>query len=291
MQKGLLDGNIYPNQSTTCAKDSSQMDMLRTLALAAVMAAASINAHASENIIRILAPISGSAEWALSESTVSVWANTGGLYDCGTQAPLASSIPTGLTFTQTFSGCSQDQERSIQKNRVNRHTGELQAYGSPATERQVLKDQQGSAQLVGTRNVETFNADIVAGILDGNRAVGYRRQIGGVYSFGTSMTGNGSLPVTAGFVYYAGAYGLAVIAGTENLGAADWLDTTEANYFLSSYTRVNLLSSDGVVQFSYALRAITCQRGYCARDAIITPAEFSRWYAQPSLVTRVQLVK
>lgn len=251
----------------------------------------SIGVSAS-NIIRTDAPIREGNSWSLGEPTVTEWALVGDMYDCRSQSPLSSTVPKGLKFTQTYSGCKQDQQRSVQKNQVNRHTGEIRAFGAPYDEVQSLTDRSGSREIPGTMVATSYTAEIVAGTLDlgpTSRGVGYRRQLGGVYTFGTSMTPFGAIPVATNFVLYAGVYSLTVIAGQEDVRGMGNIDTTAPRIFLSAFSRADLISDDGSVVFSYTLDNLNCSQGYCMKVVTISQADFNKWYAAPGLVKTVHL--
>lgn len=247
----------------------------------------------ANNIIRTDAPIREGSAWSLAEPTVTEWALVGDLYDCVSQNPLSSTVPKGLQFTQAYTGCKQDQQRSVQNNEVNRRTGEIRTVGAPYDEVQSLTGRTGSRKIEGTMSVTSFTADIVAGTISvgaNSGGVGYRRQQGGVYSFGSSMTAFGSMPVATNFVLYGGQYSLSVIAGQENVqGLGNPEVTAAARIFLSAFTRADLLSGDGTVVFSYALANPSCAPGYCMSGATVTKAEFDKWYAAPGIVKKVHL--
>lgn len=246
----------------------------------------------SDATMKVSAIGTGASEWSPTSPTVSAWVNSGAPYECSGKTPLESEIAKGVSFTQTLSGCKQLQTNTTQANEKSSVTGAIRPVGNAVAGQQVLTNQAGTQTAIGTMESAGFTASIVSGALDqgATKGVGYRRQQNGVYSFGTSMTGFGSLPVTAGMTLYLGSYGMTVVSGTENVSAPDYADVTAARNFLSPYTRVKLLSSDGTVAFIFTLGEIGCQRGYCQRGVGISVEEFNKWFSNPGLVTQVQLL-
>lgn len=138
---------------------------------------------------------------------------------------------------------------------------------------------------VDSQNV--FVASIVAGTYS-NVGVGYRRQLNGSYSFGTSMTGFGSIPVSTGFTYYDGQYDVVTVVGVEQSSEA--IGNAPAKELLDRFTKVDLLGGDGSVVFSYTFRPIFCRStGYCSKSSAIPKSDFDKWFAKPSLITQVRL--
>lgn len=111
---------------------------------------ASASAMAS-NEIRVSAPIKGGSSWQDIASEISDWANVGPASNCAAGVPAASEFSAGTSFTQTFSGCTQAQSRTISQMTQNPVTGETKVV-SQTTEERVLSDYSYSKQASGTSN-------------------------------------------------------------------------------------------------------------------------------------------
>ncbi|MBD8615588.1 hypothetical protein [Pseudomonas sp. CFBP 13719] len=105
----------------------------------------------ASNEIRVSAPIRGSSAWQDIANEVSDWSNVGSASNCGPGSPAASEFSAGTLFTQTLSGCTQAQSRTVRQLTGNSVTGETRLI-STSTEERVLSDYSYTQQGVGTNS-------------------------------------------------------------------------------------------------------------------------------------------
>lgn len=81
------------------------------------------------------------------ETVYGNWTNVGTPYNCSSGTPLEEDVTSGETYTKTFSGCSQNQERTATTNNVT------------TTESKVITGVTYTAESVGT-NINDCRYDL-----------------------------------------------------------------------------------------------------------------------------------
>lgn len=154
---------------------------------------ASAGAFAS-NEIRISAPIKGSSAWQEMASEYSEWANIGDPSHCTSMTPVSGEVSAGKAFTQTLSGCTQAQSRTVTELSRNSATGEVKAV-STLTEQRVLSDYSYARQSVGTSSTACEYSDPSSAWVEGGE-----KQSDPSY-YGTALSWHGT---TFGQTIYSG---------------------------------------------------------------------------------------
>lgn len=75
--------------------------------------------------------------WVATSSTYTTWANSGAVYSCTAWTPDASTVNSGVGFTQTRT-CSQNQTRTRQDRQTETATGAIRNNGAAVTETQTI---------------------------------------------------------------------------------------------------------------------------------------------------------
>ena len=102
----------------------------------------------ADNIVRITAPIYPTA-LVDAEPLVGDWVQVGSPRNCSAWTPLASSYPTGVSFTQSAL-CDIDQQRQVQDRKYKSSTHEYVNMGAPRIEDRVLASQAVTQLAQGT---------------------------------------------------------------------------------------------------------------------------------------------
>lgn len=162
--------------------------------LIALSCLASASAIAS-NEIRVSAPIRGTSSWLDIAAQTSDWLNVGGASNCSSISPDAGSFSSGISFTQTLSGCTQTQSRTVSQRAQNSSTGEIRVV-STTTEERIIADYSYTAQAVGSNpQVCKYESSPQFSWVEGGE-----KQTDESY-YGTSLTWNGE---TFGQTIYSG---------------------------------------------------------------------------------------
>ena len=98
--------------------------------IALLVALAGVNAAHAENIIRMSAPVVQGSPWQTYQSLYSDWVNQGESEHCTGVAPSENTIEIGMSFTQTVSGCSQNQVQQVTTQEINKKTQEIRPTGT-----------------------------------------------------------------------------------------------------------------------------------------------------------------
>ncbi|WP_147480885.1 hypothetical protein [Pseudomonas amygdali] len=174
--------------------DSTKELLVRSASLVFTLTClASVGAIAA-NEIRISAPIKGSSVWQDMASEFSDWVNIGDPSNCTSVTPAAGEVSAGKVFTQTLSGCTQAQSRTVTELLRNSATGEVKAV-STLNEQRVLSDYSYAKQGVGTSNTTCEYSDPGTSWVEGGE-----RQSDPSY-YGTALSWNG---MTFGQTIYSG---------------------------------------------------------------------------------------
>ncbi|WP_122530941.1 hypothetical protein [Pseudomonas viridiflava] len=124
---------------------------MRSVSLLLALSCLAPAVASASNEIRVSAPIRGSSAWQDIASEVSEWSNVGSPSNCGPGGPLASEFTAGTMFSQTLSGCTQAQSRTVRQLTRNSVTGETRLV-STSTEVRILSDYSFTQQVMGTSN-------------------------------------------------------------------------------------------------------------------------------------------
>lgn len=139
----------------------------------------------ADNVIRSQAPIAEGNPWQAEDPVLGTWVNSGSPTGC-TLSPLASSIETGVSFTQRASGCTQTQTRTVTQIEKNRKTGETRITGQKTITQQ-LTDYAYSMTAYGTGpfvpSCQAYSST--------DSWIEYRQSSGMVHGF--SVTSNGKV--------------------------------------------------------------------------------------------------
>lgn len=101
-------------------------------------------------------------QWIASEPIYTSWINKGSPYDCTSASPLENTMPVGISYTKTFSGCHQLQERSVTTSEKHSVTGAIRNQ-TTNTESNVLTDASYTASSIGTKVVKECISSNVGG--------------------------------------------------------------------------------------------------------------------------------
>jgi hypothetical protein len=252
----------------------------------------------AENVIRVAAPVAKASptqpteQWIPDAPIYSEWVNSGDFYDCTSMTPDAADISVNASFIQSFSGCSQDQERTVQATVKSSLTGEIKNSGAPVVEYQTLLTQSGTRTTQGKNNTGVMTYAITPGKASGLGA-GYYKQNGGGYNFGTAMqkTSNGYQTYFA-VIYYGGSYTVQFAASTGaalNASNNTKYDSSPFSSYIQPYKGVRLLASDNTVLYEFNFQSISDIRNYYIKYANITAAQYNAVYANIGQVAKVQL--
>lgn len=83
-------------------------------------------------------PEAPKGNWKPVDSIYTQWVKTGDLYGCSNLTPAASTVWRGVTFTQTYTDCKQDQSRTRQDREQEVDTLEYRNVGDLVTLTQTL---------------------------------------------------------------------------------------------------------------------------------------------------------
>lgn len=263
---------------------------------AIILLALSGTAAAADNIIRTSAPIqfvepNSSEKWIDYTPLVSEWTVSRDMYGCTSISPDAALYGPHSTLTQTFSGCSQDESRTIQNQQINESGDVIRPIGTATVETRTVASQTGTRQTQGTLLVENTRYAISPGRVSGLGA-GYHKQNGGGYNYGTSMqktTSGHQMFFSA--TYYDGNYTLNVFVATTaslNISGADY-NVDSISPFIRPYRGVRLLKSNGDVLVEHVFKWEIDRLNYFDKLLPITAAEYSYIYNNISLVTAIEL--
>lgn len=101
-------------------------------------------------------------QWVPSDPVISTWINVGTPHDCQSASPLENTQPFGLTYTKTFSGCQQSQERTVTTGERHTVSGALRNQVN-TTETKVLTDASYAVNSIGTKIVKECGYSAVSG--------------------------------------------------------------------------------------------------------------------------------
>ena len=123
--------------------------MIKKIAILSLLSVIPLMAHASENIVRISAPISP-APYAAAEPVSTAWAQVGAPYNCSSWSPSTDTYTIGTSFDQQAS-CTVDEQRQTQARKYNVNSGQYVNVGSPMTESRTLPGKSVSRLSQGTK--------------------------------------------------------------------------------------------------------------------------------------------
>lgn len=279
--------------------------IVRNVRLLAGLCAALLSAPImAENIIRTPAPIvkSSSAietkpeepagEWIVDTPVYSPWEVSGDFYGCTSAIPAASGLSVNVSFTQTYSGCKQDQIRTVQARVKNSLSGEIKNSGDPTSETQTIAGLSGTRTTQGTNSSGVMTYTISPGRSSGLGA-GYYKQNSGGYNFGATMqkTENGYQTYFA-VIYYNGLYSVQFGASTgSGINAVDntKFDSSPFSPYVSPYNGIRLLKSDNTVLYEFSLGKTSDIRNYYIKSSSITAQQYNSVYSNISQVAKIQL--
>lgn len=87
--------------------------------------------------------------WVSTEPVSTNWINVGSPHDCTSASPLENTQQLGVTYTKTFSGCKQSQERTVTTSQKNTVSGAIRNVVN-TKESQVLSNTTYTVNAVGT---------------------------------------------------------------------------------------------------------------------------------------------
>lgn len=253
---------------------------------------------AGENIIRLSAPVNFIAPapapeaWLEHDPLISEWVASGDLYGCASKNPLASTISSRLSYQQTYSGCTQDESRSVQPQVIGEVSHEIKPAGPSTTEYRSSGNLSGQRMVMGTYAQETIDYAF-SGAATSGLGAGYYRQNGGGYNFGTSMqkTANGHTMLAA-VIYYSGSYSLQVLGTTgAGLNAVDAtkFDTSQIQPYLAPYRGVRFIKNDGTILVEHLLPKTSDTRNYYGKTATISASEYAVIYNNIGHISSIRL--
>lgn len=248
----------------------------------------------ADNIIRVHAPIALKQEqWIDHEQSISEWAPVGDLYGCAQISPRADLYGFNQTITQTFSGCNQDESRTIQATEKNVVTGEVRPKGQPVTETRTLSGKTGTRETQGTLHLEPSRYAITPGS-NPSYGAGYMRQNGGVYNFGTSMqkTASGH-QMFFSVITYHGSMTISVRVATTsalNISGAK-ADVSALSPFIKPYSKVRLIMNNGEVLSEFELPEENESLNFYMRYSPLTLTEYNFLYSNMNNVVAVELAQ
>lgn len=262
-----------------------------------ILLALSCTAATADNIIRTSAPIqfvepNSSEKWIDYSPLVSEWTVSRDMYGCTSISPDAALYGPHSTVTQTFSGCSQDESRTIQNQQINESGDVIRPIGTATVETRTVASQTGTRQTQGTLLVENTRYAIAPAQSPGLGAGYYRQSAPGVYNFGSSMqkTSSGNQMFFA-IIQYQGAYAIsAAVSLNASMGTSGGKqDVSAISPFLRPYKGMRLLNSSNAILKEYVFKDEDSSLNYFRVSTSITPAEYTSAYNIMPQVTAIEL--
>lgn len=145
-------------------------------------------------------------EWLAASPSYTSWINDGSSYGCSGWTPDPSTVTSGDTFTQTGSGCSQNQTRSKQEREQEKTTLVYRNVGSPVTESNTLTGLTDTRSAIGTKPAIECAPYARAGFSD---SFYIREDPDGMYyvKFGDQNPAGNIYPLSAnGYTYTKGVF-------------------------------------------------------------------------------------
>ncbi|BBV96181.1 hypothetical protein [Pseudomonas monteilii] len=153
-----------------------------------------VSAHSSRKAI-------GTKEnWQPAEPIYSEWVNVGDVSGCSNWTPDASTVEGGLSFTQSATGCSQNQTRSIQEREQETTTLAYRSIGEPTIETRKQENLTISRVALGTMTCWSSTTEYALVIGTNQRLF----KISGTFRPTTGTTTDGYY--YSGWHYYAGSF-------------------------------------------------------------------------------------
>lgn len=128
---------------------------LKKLVLLASLSVISVTSLAKYDVIYPNVPVhfKNLGLWVQSEPLYSNWINIGNPYDCTSANPLEDTQSLGLTYSKTFYGCKQSQERTLTTSEQHTVSGEVR-NSFVSKENQILNNITYTKDSVGTKIVK-----------------------------------------------------------------------------------------------------------------------------------------
>lgn len=130
---------------------------LKSLASLLLLSSFTISYAEYTALIQMSSTANDVGEWKEIAPAYTDWSDSGTAYSCTNWQPLASTIKSGLAFTQTTTTCKQDQTRSLVINEQNTITGKLREKSS-TQEKQTLNTTNTvqTRQYLGERSLSCY---------------------------------------------------------------------------------------------------------------------------------------
>ena len=138
--------------------------------------------------------------WQPAEPLYSEWVNVGDVSGCSNWTPDASTVEGGLSFTQSATGCSQNQTRSIQEREQETTTLAYRSIGEPTIETRKQENLTISRVALGTMTCWSSTTEYSLVIGTNQRLF----KISGTFRPTTGSTTDGYY--YSGWHYYAGSF-------------------------------------------------------------------------------------
>lgn len=228
--------------------------------------------------------------WITATPEYGAWTNTGAYYNCTSVAPSPSEYSVSETFTQTTSGCTVDQQRTVQPREQNTKTLAYRNVGTSFVENQTLTNQSYGTEVSGTDP----NYTIVYGAgrfkTNNDYYVGIYSRVG-LANIGTYTTNSNGDRVQAYYTNTAGAlttcyfrFAVTTSSGWNDSGVAT---PPQALSFVQKYNKVKVYDKTNKVINTYTFGSPIGTGGGYYRQANASCSELIGLYNDTSYIRKL----